>query len=58
MFHNKLVKTISAPVSKSGITLDDIYRRISILDNSMESLNEILKTELKGIRRALNINKK
>ena len=46
------------PTSASGITLDDIYRRISILDNSMESLNEILKTELKGIRRALNIKKK
>lgn len=44
--------------SSNGITLDDIYRRISILDNSMESLNEILKTELKGIRRALNIKKK
>ncbi len=46
------------PISNNGITLDDIYRRISILDNSMESLNDILKTELKGIRRALNIKKK
>lgn len=45
-------------MSSNGITLDDIYRRISILDNSMESLNEILKSELKGIRRALNIKKK
>ena len=49
----------AAVATGSGrVTLDDIYRRISILDNSMESLNEILKTELKGIRRALNIKKK
>ncbi|MDX1518930.1 MAG: hypothetical protein R3318_02325, partial [Gammaproteobacteria bacterium] len=36
------------------ITLYDIYRRISILDNYMHSLNDIVKNELKEIRRHLN----
>ena len=36
------------------VTLYDIYRRISILDNYMHSLNDIVKSELKEIRRHLN----
>ena len=48
-------KEISA---EGDITLHDIYRRISILDNYMHSLNDIVKSELKEIRRALNIRDK
>ena len=52
------LKTTSPAVTHepmSGeVTLDDIYRRISILDNYMQSLNDIVKTELKEIRRHLN----
>ena len=51
-------KTTSPAVHKHSVegevTLDDIYRRISILDNYMHSLNDIVKNELKEIRRHLN----
>lgn len=45
-------------VDSGDITLHDIYRRISILDNYMHSLNDIMKNELKEIRRSLNIKRR
>ncbi len=45
---------VKVPHEAGEITLYDIYRRISILDNYMHSLNDIVKNELKEIRRHLN----